>query len=200
MKQLLITVLCLFLTAVGGLVSAEAGVSAADSVPTGADDAIRLGLFADLGASDFIVSDHLYLRGGARIEVTDGFVMDLPITAVFNLNRADTAAEDDYVLLDIGILLKYYPGNGNFWTGISLFQGVGFIGDKLPEQQYHYMAELVFGYTLALPNGFYIEPSIIVRDPLGTFGDSLDYIQDLVPGYGDYRVGLAVGWIPWSFF
>jgi len=86
MKQLLITVLCLFLTAVGGLVSAEAGVSAADSVPTGADDAIRLGLFADLGASDFIVSDHLYLRGGARIEVTDGFVMDLPITAVFNLN------------------------------------------------------------------------------------------------------------------
>ncbi len=187
----------MFLTAAGGLASAAGSVPAEAGAP--GDDAIKFGLFADLGAGDFLVSDHLYLRGGARIEVTDGFVMDLPITAVFNWSRTDTAAEDDYVLLDIGILLKYYPGNGNFWTGLSLFQGVGFIGDTLPEQQYHYMTEMVFGYTLVLSNGFYIEPSVIVRDPLGTFGDALDYIQERVPGYGDYRVSLVLGWIPWSF-
>lgn len=56
------------------------------------------------------------------------------------------------------------------------------------------MNEMTIGVTLDIPKGLFLEPTLTVRDPLGIFEDSLDYIQEYVPGYGDYRIGLHIGW------
>jgi hypothetical protein len=177
----------------GGLLLAESRNSDTGELPEGA---ITLGLFVDAGVMDALVSDHLYVKGGFEIVVTEGFVLDMPVTAVFERSGSDIS--NRITLLDIGLLLKYYPGNLGFWTGLSLFQGVSFIGNNQPEQSYHYMTEIAMGYTFKLPNGLYIEPAVIFRDPLKTFHDSLDYIQDYVPGYGDFRICLNLGWLFWT--
>ncbi|NQT57412.1 MAG: hypothetical protein HQ557_00375 [Bacteroidetes bacterium] len=177
----------------GGLLHAKNESSSGSELPEGA---ITFGVFADAGAVDALVSDHLYVKGGIVLVVTDGFVLDMPVTVVFDRSGSDI--NNRITLLDIGLLLKYYPGNLGFWTGLSLFQGVNFIGDNQPEQRYHYMTEIALGYTFNLPFGLYIEPSVIFRDPLKTFHDSLDYIQDYVPGYGDFRICLNLGWLFWT--
>jgi len=177
----------------GGLLYSENRNSDESELPEGA---ITFGLFIDTGVVDALVSDHLYVKGGIELVVTDGFVLDMPVTVVFD--RSGNDIENRITLLDIGLLLKYYPGNLGFWTGLSLFQGVNFIGNNQPEQSYHYMTEIALGYTFRLPNGLYIEPSVIFRDPLKTFHDSLDYIQDYVPGYGDFRICLNLGWLFWT--
>ena len=177
----------------GGLLVAGSGNSNESELPEGA---ITFGLFIDTGVADALVADHLYVKGGIELVVTDGFVLDMPVTVIFDRSGSDI--QNSITLLDIGLLLKYYPGNLGFWTGLSLFQGVNLIASNQPEQGYHYMTEIAFGYTFSLPNGLYVEPSIIFRDPLKTFHDSLDYIQDYVPGYGDFRVCLNFGWLFWT--
>jgi len=177
----------------GGLLFAASGNSDESELPEGS---ITFGLFIDTGVVDALVSDHLYVKGGIELVVTDGFVLDMPVTVVFDRSGSDM--DNRITLLDIGLLLKYYPGNLGFWTGLSLFQGVNFIGNNQPEQRYHYMTEIALGYTFILPNGLYIEPSVIFRDPLKTFHDSLDYIQDYVPGYSDFRICLNLGWLFWT--
>ena len=186
-------VVAVLLLLFGGLLFAENENSDGSDLPEGA---ITFGLFADTGVVDALVSDHLYLKGGVELVVTEGFVLDMPVTVVFDRRGSDVST--GAVLLDIGLLLKYYPGNFGFWTGLSLFQGVNFIGEHQPEQRYHYMTEIAMGYTFKLPFGLYIEPSVIFRDPLKTFHDSLDYIQDYVPGYGEFRICLNVGWLFWT--
>ena len=177
----------------GGLLCAGSSTVSENDLPEGA---VTFGIFIDAGAVDVLVSDHLYVKGGIELIVTDGFSLEMPVTAVFD--RRVSESSSGFTLLDIGLLLKYYPGNLGFWTGLSLFQGVNFIGDSVPEQRYHYMTEIAFGYTFTLPFGLYIEPSVIFRDPLKTFHDSLDYIQDYIPGYGDYRICLNFGWLFWT--
>jgi hypothetical protein len=158
-------------------------------------DLVTLGVFVDLGSLESIVPDRMFMRAGASVEVSGVFTLDLPVTAA---SYRAGEGEESYTLLDIGMLLKYYPGGGAFWGGITLFQGVGFIGESVPEEEYHYMAETAFGFTLSLPSGVFFEPSLLIRDPLGTFRDSLDYIQAYVPTYGNYRLCLTAGWKPQS--
>ncbi len=163
---------------------------------TGREGSITVGAFVDSGVADALVSEHLYLHGGVSLVLTEGLALDLPVTVVFNRNTATPA--EDYIVLDFGMLLKYYPGDLGFWTGITLFQGVNFIGEKQPEQQYHYMSEIDIGYTFRWPSGFYIEPAVIFRDPLHTFRDSLEYINEYSQGYDEIRIALNFGWLFWE--
>lgn len=165
----------------------------AETVEGGADgsEALSLGFYIDVGALDAVVSEHLYLRGGAVLRLSEALTLEMPVTCVF---QDDEVTGERMVLLDMGLLLKYYPGLGGLWSGISLFQGLTFLGDDRPAQIYHHMTEIAFGYTFSHPSGWFIEPSCRIRDPLKTFHDSLEYVTGLIPAYGDVRFSIDIGW------
>lgn len=157
----------------------------------GGDQTLSLGFFIDVGALDAVVSEHLYLRGGAALRVSEYLTLEMPLTCVF---QDDEVTGDRLVLLDMGLMVKYYPGLAGLWSGVSLFQGLTFLGDDAPAQVYHHMTEIAVGYTFLHPSGWYIEPSWRIRDPLKTFHDSLTYVTGIVPAYSDLRFSIDIGW------
>lgn len=148
---------------------------------------IGIGGFVDLGFTESLLSDTVTIRGGVHIPLTEEITLDLPVT--YTADKDSSAVG----VLDTAIQLKYYPGFGRFFCSTTLFQSVWLVGEDSPEDRYHYMTEIAFGYTLNLPYNMYIEPMVLYRDPFMTFSDTLETVQSAVPGYGNVRVCMQLG-------
>ncbi len=149
-------------------------------------DTWKIGGYFDVGAADALWSDHSYLHGGIDLTCSSEFSLSIPLTYV----TSDTGRS----LVDTSIMLTYHPGGSSFWIGVSLFQGIRLQGEDRPADWYHYMQEAAAGYRVVLPCGFYLEPSLVIRDPGGMFHESLELISAYVSGYDRLRLCLQLGW------
>ncbi len=145
-----------------------------------------LGLFVDFSAADTIWEEYVYLHGGIVLRCQSDFALEIPCTYVIT-DQGKSA-------FDTGVVLKYYPGGAGLWVGASLFQGISLFGDDRPSDWYLYMQELSSGFTLQLPYGLYIEPTLILRNVNGMFSDSLEVVSEYVEGYSRLRFCLNFGW------
>lgn len=146
-------------------------------------------LFADAASLDSVWAPHLALRAGVGATLSGGVTVKLPISFL-----ADYTGGDE-MLLDIGLNLVYHPWITGPFISLSLAQVCLFIGAEAPDEPVQYLHEIAFGYTWRFAPSWYVEPSLLYRDPSDSFPESFSYINDLIPSYGKFRFCLEFGWV-----
>lgn len=151
----------------------------------------RLGAAVDLG----VVQD-IFLGGGSynlaidlRAMVTEDFQIRVPVTLVGNRRS---------FMEEVGLQLVYYPwGRGPFF-GISMFQ-IGFTQGSSELERVINLNEVVLGWTFEFGPGLFVEPSLSIRDPSGTFSEEYSRIKGAFPCYTTFRARINFGWYFWGF-
>ncbi len=148
----------------------------------------QVGSGLDLGtAQDFIVKSKGYsINGDVRIKLTDSF----EARTVAGLTKNNSAQ-----LIEIGVFAVYYPFvNRGMFAGLSLFQ-FGFVKPlSILSKNMVSLNEIILGWTINTKKGFYVEPSITIRDPSGAFSDEYSLLKGAFACYGTFRIHLNAGW------
>jgi hypothetical protein len=146
----------------------------------------KLGLSLDLGtAQDFILKKESFqATGDFRFSLPDGFELRLPLG--FTKNGSSS-------LLEVGVMLNYYPWESGPFMGLSLF-AVGFSNGSEVLENLINLNEVLIGWTFKLGHGLLLEPSLCIRDPSGTFSEEYSRIKGTFPCYSTFRFRLSFGW------
>ncbi len=124
------------------------------------------------------------VTGDFRFSLPDGFELRLPLGFTMN-NSAN--------LLEVGVMLAYYPWDTGPFMGLSLFS-VGFSNGSEVLENLINLNEVLVGWTFNLGYGLFLEPSLCIRDPSGTFSEEYSRIKGTFPCYTTFRFRLSFGW------
>lgn len=152
-----------------------------------------LSVFLDSAVVDALWSSHVDIRAGVALGFIPGVTFEMPVSLLIDRTSGGE------MLLDFSLNLKYHPWEQGPFVGLSLAQMCVFVGPYRPSEYYHYLNELSFGYTWYANPDWYVEPSVVFRDPSDSYNDSFAYLQGLVPAFGKFRVHVQVGWRFLSF-
>lgn len=146
----------------------------------------RLGFALDFGAvqDPIIYKDSFQVGGDFRVWVSDEFQIRAPISVAVNRGS---------VLSETGVHLVYYPWAKGPFMSLSLFQ-VGFSSGCSTLDSLVNLNEVTLGWTFDLGCGLFLEPSLSVRDPSGTFSEEYARIKGAFPCYTAFRGKLLFGW------
>lgn len=149
----------------------------------------KMGLSADLAsAQDILLGKGSYqISIDVRAMVSDEFQLRIPAT--LSMNKTSFLGE-------VGVMLVYYPWGKGPFMGLSMFQ-VGLTRNCTDLDNVVNLNEVVFGWSFGFGPGLFIEPSIVIRDPSGTFSDEYSKIKGSFPCYTTFRGRLAFGWYFW---
>lgn len=146
----------------------------------------KLGFSLDFGT----VQDPIFnkgsfqITGDFRFSLPDGFELRLPLGFTMN---------DGANMIEVGVMLAYYPWDTGPFMGLSLFS-VGFSnGSEILENLIN-LNEVLIGWTFDLGYGLFLEPSLCIRDPSGTFSEEYSRIKGTFPCYTTFRFRLSFGW------
>lgn len=134
-----------------------------------------------LGGRDFNAT--MDLRAG----LSDRFQVRVPVSATVNGSS---------MMLEAGLGLFYYPWSSGPFLGLSLFQA-GFTSGCADLDNMVSLNEVSLGWTFRFGPGLFVEPSLVVRDPSGTFTDEYSSLKGTFPCYTTYRFRLQFGWYFW---
>lgn len=152
----------------------------------------NLGVSLDFGTlqDSFVSKDSFQFSCDMRAYVLDGFELRIPIGFAFKKSATDTFTS----FLEAGILLVYYPWESGPFMGLSLFQ-VGFSHGTEDLERLLNLNEVVLGWTFNLSYGLFIEPSVSIRDPSGTFTYEYSKLKGVFSCYRTFRFRLSFGWL-----
>ena len=149
---------------------------------------LSLALSADAGVlQDFAIRNSSYnFDIDARCKLTQAFEVRLPVGIVWNNNAK---------MFDLGLSLNYYPfDNLGLFVGLSLIQ-FGFVSPEgLLSKSTINLNEVSVGWTFETKSGLFAEPSILIRDPSGTFSDEYSMIKGAFPCYKNFRARIMCGY------
>lgn len=146
----------------------------------------KLGFSLDFG----IVQDPIFNKGSFQIDgdfrfsLPDGFELRLPLGITINGSSN---------LMEVGVMLAYYPWETGPFMGLSLF-AVGFSNGSEVLENLINLNEVLVGWTFNLGHGLVLEPSLCIRDPSGTFSEEYSQIKGAFPCYKVFRFRLSFGW------
>lgn len=150
--------------------------------------ATSLTFTADLGsAQDFIVKTNSYqFSADTRFRFADKYELKIPFTFT------TTQGAQFY---DAGLFLDYYPFKDyGLFFGLSLLQ-FGYVNGTVSlENKFYSLNEINIGWTFKFLKGLIVEPSILIRDPSGTFEDEYELIKGAFQCYRKFRFRLSTGW------
>lgn len=132
------------------------------------------------------------ITGDFRCSLPDGFQLRLPLGFTLN-TEASKNSKDKANLLELGVMLAYYPWETGPFMGLSLFS-VGFSNGSETLENMINLNEVLLGWTFNLGYGLFIEPSLCIRDPSGTFSEEYSKIKGTFPCYSTFRFRLSFGW------
>lgn len=146
----------------------------------------KLGFSADLAvAQDFLLNrGNFQVTGDLRLSLPEGFELRLPLGFT-----KSTASQ----LVEVGVLLSYYPWETGPFMGLSLF-AVGFTNGSEVLENLINLNEVLIGWTFNFGPGLFIEPSLCIRDPSGTFSEEYSQLKGVFPCYSTFRFRLSFGW------
>ena len=149
----------------------------------------KTGFSADVASVQDIFLGHGSFQVGIdlRTMVSDEFQIRIPMA--FTMNQAS-------FLFESGVALVYYPWHTGPFMGLSVFQ-FGFSSGSSNLENVVSLNEVTIGWSFEFGPGLFIEPSIVIRDPSGTFSDEYSRIKGEFPCYTTFRCRLAFGWYPW---
>ncbi len=146
----------------------------------------KLGFSLDFGTvqDPIFYKESFQVTGDFRFSLPDGFELRLPLGFTMN-NSAN--------LLEVGVMLAYYPWDTGPFMGLSLFS-VGFSNGSEVLENLINLNEVLVGWTFNLGYGLFLEPSLCIRDPSGTFSEEYSRIKGTFPCYTTFRFRLSFGW------
>lgn len=127
------------------------------------------------------------LAGDLRATVSDEFQIRVPLA----LSMCDGS-----MLFEAGMQIVYYPWFKGPFMSLSLFQ-LGFSSQCENLDNIVNLNEVSIGWTFTFGPGIFVEPSLVVRDPSGTFSDEYSSLKGTFPCYTSFRGRLVVGWFFW---
>lgn len=118
-----------------------------------------------------------------RFDVMDSFQLRIPLSLSLCLPST---------MLEAGIHLVYYPWQTGPFLGMSLVQ-TGFVFGDSSLDRVIALNEVVLGWTIGI-GPFFVEPSVAIRDPSGTFSNEYASLKGVFPCYTSFRARLIFGW------
>lgn len=158
-------------------------------LPVGAFCSGRMGFGADFASvQDVFWGQRSYqIAMDLRAMVSDEFQIRIPMAVSF----VETS-----LMIEGGIVLVYYPWRTGPFMALSVFQ-MGFTSQCDNLENMVNLNEVQVGWTFEFGPGLFIEPSLAVRDPSGTFSDEYSRLKGTFPCYTTFRGKLAFGWWFW---
>ncbi|MBO4409870.1 MAG: hypothetical protein J5775_03865 [Spirochaetales bacterium] len=154
-----------------------------------ASGSYRFGFAGDLGfAQDFIFGEGSNsIQIDLRAMVSDEFQVRIPLGLSFN---------GPSFMAEAGLFVLYYPWKTGPFMGLSVFQ-FGFTGGSCELENMVNLNEVTVGWTFEFGPGLFVEPSLSIRDPSGTFSDEYSGIKGVFPCYTVFRGRFSFGWYFW---
>ena len=158
-------------------------------LPVGAFCSGRMGFGADLAsAQDIFLGEESYqVSMDIRTMVSEEFQIRIPMAISFLRTS---------LMFEGGIVLAYYPWRTGPFMALSVFQ-MGFTSGCGNLENMVNLNEVQIGWTFEFGPGLFIEPSLAVRDPSGTFSDEYSRLKVSFPCYTTFRGKLSFGWWFW---
>ena len=158
-------------------------------LPVGVFCSGRMGFGADLASvQDVFLGQGSYQIGiDLRTMVSDEFQIRVPMAVSF-INES--------LMFEGGIELVYYPWRTGPFLALSVFQ-MGFTSGCGNLENMVNLNEVQFGWTFEFGPGLFVEPSLAVRDPSGTFSDEYSRLKGTFPCYTTFRGKLSFGYWFW---
>ena len=158
-------------------------------LPVGAFCSGRMGFGADLASVQdvFLGQGSYQVALDVRTMVSEEFQIRIPMAVTFLKTS---------LMFEGGIVLVYYPWRTGPFMALSVFQ-MGFTSGCSNLENMVNLNEVQIGWTFEFGPGLFIEPSLAVRDPSGTFSDEYSRLKGTFPCYTTFRGKLAFGWWFW---
>lgn len=135
----------------------------------------------------FLGRGSIQITADARANVSDEFQLRVPVSVTF---------KDERLLLETGLQVVYYPWHEGPFMSLSLFQ-LGFSHNCETMDNIVSLNEVILGWTFEFGPGLFVEPSLVIRDPSGTFSDEYSSLKGAFPCYAAFRGRLVFGWYFW---
>lgn len=158
-------------------------------LPAGVFCSGKIGFCADLASvQDIFLGQNSYqISLDFRTMVSDEFQIRIPLSATFIRTS---------LMLEGALMLVYYPWQTGPFLGLSVFQ-MGFTCQCPDLENLVNLNEVQIGWTFEFGPGLFVEPSLVVRDPSGTFSDEYSRLKGAFPCYTTFRGKLSFGWYFW---
>ncbi|MGI6439740.1 MAG: hypothetical protein ACOX0W_05665 [Sphaerochaetaceae bacterium] len=156
-------------------------------------DTVSLITTLDTTVVDALWRKHVALTASAEIRSSMGLGLKTPITVVIDRSGGSEA------LIETSLKLVTLPWTKGPFISLTLAHVAFFIGQTAPEERLHFLSEVEFGYSWEFLPSWFVEPSLVYRDPSHSYPDSFSYINSFIPTYSRLRLSLAIGYRCLSF-
>lgn len=112
-----------------------------------------------------------------RLRFAESYEIRIPVTV---------SVKQTSRMIDTGIYAICYPYKGLFF-GVSVFEIANF------NQNPMILNEIIAGWNFPINEKFFIEPSLVIKDPTGTYSNEYSTIRGVYPCYKTFRVRLTAG-------
>ena len=159
------------------------------ALPAGVFCSGKMGFSADLASvQDIFLGQNSYqVSLDFRTMVSDEFQIRIPLSCTFIRTS---------LMFEGALVLVYYPWQTGPFLGLSVFQ-MGFTCNCPDLENLVNLNEVQIGWTFEFGPGLFVEPSLVVRDPSGTFSDEYSRLKGVFPCYTTFRGKLSFGWNFW---
>lgn len=159
------------------------------ALPVGAFCSGMMGFGADLASVQdvFLGQGSYQISMDLRAMVSDEFQIRIPAAVSFI---------KESLMFEGGIELVYYPWHTGPFLALSVFQ-MGFTSGCSNLENMVNLNEVQIGWTFEFGPGLFVEPSLAVRDPSGTFSDEYSRLKGTFPCYTTFRGKLSFGYWFW---
>ena len=149
----------------------------------------RMGFGADLASVQdvFLGQGSYQIAMDIRTMVSDEFQIRIPMAVSF---------AEESLMFEGGLSLVYYPWRTGPFLALSVFQ-MGFTRGCGNLENMVNLNEVQIGWTFEFGPGLFVEPSMAVRDPSGTFTDEYSRLKGAFPCYTTFRGKLSFGYWFW---
>ncbi len=143
---------------------------------------------ADTFVIDAAWTKQVAIKVGLQLIESSGVGVKLPFNFVIDRSGSSEA------IFESALQLIFYPWQKGPFINLTLAQIDLFIGPYLPPQKIHYLNEIAFGYTYRFLPSWFVQLSLLYRDPSNTFIESFEYINSHIPSFQKFRFSLEFGW------
>jgi hypothetical protein len=155
------------------------------ALPLGAES-IELYAFTDAMAVKSFLPSQIYGSVGFGASLHEDIAIEIPVSFLFD----QTGGKEAYV--DTSIRLLIYPWSKGPYISLSLIRLISFVGDFLPQENFHYLNDISIGYRWNFFSLFSISPCVTIRDPSELYKENYEYIRGFVPSFGKIDFSLNV--------
>jgi hypothetical protein len=149
--------------------------------------AVDLLVSADAWAIESVWTRHVSLRFAFEMRHGSGIGVQVPLSLILDRTGGGEA------LLETAVNLVCLPWGSGPFISLALAKISMFVGPFVPQDRIHYVNEIALGYSWEFLPGWFVQPSVVYRDPSDGHAESHAYVQALVPSYQKFRFCLDIG-------